>query len=82
MSGPRLRTCAALLDEACEDIGEGDIEAILEVDEELWTKLTSIESRMQELLILKDSPEKLAKETMKMGFSNESKVGECSITQG
>ena len=31
---------------------------------------------MQELLILKDSPEKLAKETMNMAFSNERKVGE------
>ena len=47
----------ALLDDACENLAEGDIEAILKVDDELLETLTGIETRMEELLILKDSPD-------------------------
>ena len=39
-------------------LGEADIEAILKDDDNLWVSLARIESKIEELLILKDSPEK------------------------
>ena len=67
----------ALLDEACDSVDEKDIEDILEVDDALLDRLTEIEAKMEELLILKDSPEKEAKkENLDNAFSQERKVEE------
>ena len=69
----------ALLDEACDSVEEKDIEDILEVDGALLDRLTELEAKMEELLILKDSPEKEAKkENLDNAFSKERKVGEFS----
>ena len=46
------------------------------MDDGLWETLNSIEARMEELLILKESPEKVSKENMNTAFSNERKVGD------
>ena len=67
----------ALLDEACESIREADMEDILKVDDGLWETLTTIEARMEELLILKESPEKVAKEDMNTAFSNDTRSSLC-----
>ena len=67
-----------LLDEACESVGEAEIEVILKVDDTLWDSLTEIEAKMEELLIMKDSPEKAKKEDMDKAFTTEKKHGEFS----
>ena len=65
----------SLLDEAFDSVDVHDVEDILKVDDELLDRLTAIEARMEELLILKDSPEKEAKrENLDNAFSQERKV--------
>ena len=48
----------SLLEEACDFLEAGQMEEILQSDEAQWEWLTEVEARLEELQMLKDSPEK------------------------
>ena len=56
-----------LLDEACDFLEESHMEEILKADEAQWEWLTEMEARLEELQIMRDSPEK--QEPLNDGFT-------------
>ena len=56
-----------VLDEACDFLDENQMEEILTVDEAQWEWLTEVEARLEELQIMRDSPEK--QEPLNDGFT-------------
>ena len=62
-----------LLEACCDSVEESEMEEVLKADEAMWEWMAEVQGKLEELLIMKDSPSK--KENMDNAFMEDHKGG-------